>query len=203
MKRRALLAIMCVLSAEANAGGGMERTPQQKRAAAALQKEFDDVAHKQEDVVRAHAKRIVLALQSGDVEALVDECTMYDVTAKDREQLTRKYLLEHKAEMQAAVKGIDVNAADFASELEFGSPEPEAGMTGYVIIPFGPEAPRPADAEARCYPTRHQIELSWSGPLMPDANGPALERAPKGSTPGRWRFYQLVTPYSRKPMYRD
>jgi hypothetical protein len=71
-------------------------------------------------------------------------------------------------------------------------------MVGQVSIPFGPEAPPPKDRDL--YPARHQLELWWSGQVMPDANGP-LHPAPSREKPvSRWRFYQVVSPYSERPM---
>lgn len=181
------------------AGDKGPHSPQQAKAWQALQKEFEDVARKQEKEIRAHARRILLALQQEKIEALVDECDLYDATAKDRRALTRQYLEEHKAELKAAAMTADLDAADFAKELQFRSPQPEAGMTGKVSIPFGPVAPAPKDK--RRDPPRHELELSWSGPLMPEANGAVHATPPSGSKPGRWRFSQVVTPYSRTPTY--
>lgn len=180
-------------------GKGEPESPQQARAWAALKKEWDHVQKTQQAEVRAHARRIIVALQKGDVEALIPEFAMYNATPEGR-KLARKYLEEHRAELQAAAKLVDPDAPDFAKELHFHAPEPEAGMTGQVTIPFGPEAPPPKDK--RRSPPRHEIELWWSGPLMPDANGPVHATPPAGSKPGRWRFYALTLPYSHTESLR-
>ncbi len=182
---RASIVALCLFAAGARAGDGAPHSAAQANA------------WKQEKEVRAHARRILLALQNGDAESLADECVMYDATANDRRALSRKYLEENKSALQAAARTADVNAADFAKDLEFSAPNPAAGMPGRVTIPFGPEVAAPANKQL--FPSRHELELSWSGPLMPEANGPVHATPPPGSKRGRWRFYQVVMPYSQTP----
>jgi len=178
--------------------GGLEapHSPEQARAQKALQAEFDEVARPQVAEIRAHARRILSLLRKGDIEPLVDECVMYGGNAKDRRELTRKYLLEHRDELQRMALLAELDTPDFAEALRFSSPAPERGMVGQVAIPFGPTPPRPKDR--RLAPDHHQLELWWSGQVMPEANG-AVRVPPAGTKrSGRWRFYKLVAPYSQR-----
>jgi len=175
-------------------------SPLAARAQRVLQAEFVEIAQQRKDEIRALAKRTLLALQKGDIESLVDDCTMYDAKAKDRRELTRAYLREHRRELQAAAMAADVNAADFAQELQFSAPDPSRGMTGQVTIPYGKKAKKPKNPEL--YPERHELELWWSGEVMPEANGPVHPAPVAGEKPAmRWRFYQVIKPYSMKPTY--
>lgn len=170
------------------------------RARRALRAEYELVATQREDEVRALAKQVIEALQRGDLEPLVADCTMYDAKAKDRAELTRKYFAEHKAAWQKAAKLVKTDAPDFARDLQFEGPSPERGMTAQVMVSFGPSVPRPKGEKARdLYPERHQLELWWSGEVMPDANGPVHASPTTPRPKSRWRFHQLVLPYSLKP----
>ena len=178
---------------------GPPPTVEQARAQRVLQVEFNQVARARTEEIRAIAKTIIGALQKGDVEALVDDCAMYDAASKDRAELTRKFLVENKAQLMKMAKLADPSAADFAQSLQFTSPNPPTGMTGQVTIAFGPPGKAPKDPER--YPDRHQLELWWSGEVMPEANGP-LHPAPSAQPPkSRWRFYQLIAPYSLQRMH--
>jgi hypothetical protein len=170
-------------------------SPEQGRAWKALQKEFAEVSQG-EAQVRAEARRILRLLQKGDVDALVEECTMYDASAKDRKELTRKFLVENKADLMKRAKLADLDAIDFAAQLQFRSPEPEAGMPGEVAVPFGPQLAAPKPGGRHLYPERNELVLMWSGPYMPEANGPVHAKPQPGAKPGRWRFYQITKPYS-------
>src|SRR5688572_7612373 len=101
-------ALLLLLSGWGWAGDDRPRSPQQAEAWKALDREFADVAKKQEKQVRAYARRILVALQEGDLEVLVDECVMYSANAKERRALTRKYFEEHAAELKAAALLADV-----------------------------------------------------------------------------------------------
>lgn len=198
----ALLACSLALAAPAARAGdhGEPSSPAQARAWQALEREFEEQVEPREQDVRAYATKIIRALQAWDLELLVGECVMYSSNAKDRAGLTRKYLEAHKAELQAAAALADPNAPDFGKQLSWRRPEPGAGMQGRVSVPFGPPAPAPANK--RLVPPRHELELWWSGPLMPEANGPVHATPPPGSKPGHWRFHQLVLPYSRTDLPR-
>ncbi|MBL8917754.1 MAG: hypothetical protein JNJ54_02755 [Myxococcaceae bacterium] len=182
---------------------GPAPTAKDVRALRALRAEYELVATKREDELRALAKLAIAAMQKGDLEPLVGDCTMYDATAKDRAELTRKFFAEQKLAWQKAATLAKVDAPDFARDFEFEGPSPETGMTAQVRISFGPKAQRPAGERGRdLFPERHQLELWWSGEVMPDANG-RLNGAPTTPRPkSRWRFYQLVLPYSLRPMHR-
>lgn len=182
---------------------GPARTAKDVRALRALRMEYEQVATKREDELRALARLAIEAMQRGDLEPLAADCTMYDATAKDRAELTRKFFAEQKVAWQKAAKLAKVDAPDFARDLEFEGPSPETGMTAQVRISFGPKAERPKGEKGRdLSPERHQLELWWSGEVMPDANG-RLNAAPTTPRPkSRWRFHQLVLPYSLRPMHR-
>lgn len=171
------------------------------RARRVLQEEFTAVAQKREDELRALARKVIEAMAKGDLETLAADCTMYSSTAPDRLALTRKYLEGSRAKLQAAAKLVKVDAGDFAVDLQFESPEPEAGMTGQVLISFGPKAAPPKDKDL--YPERHQLEFWWSGEVMPDANGPRNASPTSPRPVSRWRFHQLITPFSLRPMLRQ
>lgn len=198
----AMLCLGIAVTERALARGG-PASPEQARAWNALSREFEEQVKPREAEVRAYARQIVLALQTWQIDSLVEECVMYSANVKDRAGLTRRYLEEHKRELQDAVKQVDVNAPGFARELQFRLPEPSTGMQGQVSIPFGPKVPPPQSQtkDNERYPSRHELELWWSGPLMPNANGPVHATVPPGSKPGRWRFYQLVLPYSHTPTH--
>lgn len=172
---------------------------EQARAQRVLQAEFGQVAKARTEEIRAMAKAVIEALQKGDVEALVDDCAMYDASSKDRAALTRAFLVEHRAELMKMAKLADPSAPDFARDLAFTAPSPHTGMTGQVNIAFGPPGAAPKDPEM--YPARHELELWWSGEVMPEANGP-LHATPSAQPPkSRWRFYQVIAPYSLKRMH--
>ena len=157
------------------------------------------MATKRTEEIRAKAKAVIAALQKGEVESLIDDCVMYDAAAPDRRELTRKDLLEHKAELTKMAKLADPNAADFAARPHFVPPSPERGMTGQLLIELGPPGRPPKDKDR--YPERHQLELWWSGEVMPEANGP-LRSTPAAQPPAsRWRFYALHAPYSLRRVY--
>lgn len=165
------------------------------------QREFVEVAQARRAEIIALARSVILAIQQGELDPLAEDCTMYDAKAKDRRELSRAYLREHKAAFRKAVAGIDPMAPDFGRDLEFVNPLPETGMVGQVLVPFGKPYPSKKRNDER-YPDRHQIELWWSGEIRPEANG-VMFSAP-GDRPRpkiRWRFYDLVLPYSRKPSY--
>lgn len=171
------------------------------RAVRVLKEEFELVAKAREDEIHALARTVLDALARGDLEAVAADCTMYDATAPDRLALTREYLQENKAALQKAAKLAKIDAGQPATGLMFESPAPSRGMTGQVQISFGPKFPRPKGTPEDRYPEQHQLELWWSGEVMPEANG-ALNAAPTSPCPkSRWRFYQLITPYSQRPLY--
>jgi hypothetical protein len=165
------------------------------RSLRVLHLEFATVARIQEKEIVAEARRILIALQNGDIEALVEGSVRYDRKSPEWKQYTRKDLADRKAQLATAAKLINAKSADFGSELEFENPGPHRGMVGQVRIPFGPRYPRKPGSLSR--PDRHEIELWWSGQVMPDANGP-LFAAPKSPVPtvGKWHFYDLVLPHS-------
>lgn len=166
-------------------------SPSPGRAQRALQAEFELVAKAREDEVRALAKQVLGAARSGALAPLAEDCTMYDATAKDRLALTQKHFAEQAA---AWKKAAALATGDF--DLQFTPPRPETGMPGKAFVSFGPEAKAPKSG-AR-FPPRHQVELWWSGQVMPEANGP-LRAAPAATPPkSRWRFHDLVLPYSRE-----
>ncbi|MBE7451334.1 MAG: hypothetical protein HS111_21285 [Kofleriaceae bacterium] len=163
-----------------------------------LREEWETVAMADRDAVIAEAQRVLRLVQAGKLDELAADCVHYG--GPDRVALCRKMLEDRRAELTAAVRGIDP-ASLSARQLRFSAPEPEAGMTGQVVIPFG--APAPAPRDARRYPPTWQLELWWSGQVMPEANGPvhARPQAPD-APPGRWRFFDVIAPYSRTPTYR-
>jgi hypothetical protein len=192
------LAFALVLPAS-TAAKNLPPSPKVARAWQALQKEFDKVARTREKEVRKKALEVLLAIREWRVEALIEECTVYG-PGKDGRELTRKFFAEEKEAWQTAARFPDVDEPTFAQQLQFGSPEPEAGMPGRVNIPFGP---KPVEKKKNAvlhsdpqYPERYELELWWSGPLMPEANGPVRATAPAGSKPGRWRLHRIVKPYS-------
>jgi hypothetical protein len=181
---------------------GAPQTAAQARAERVLQLEFTQVAQARQAEIRALARRVLLALQKGDVDALAGDAVMYDATAPDRLELTRKALREQRGELQKAAKLADTSAPDFATDLLFHAPSPATGMVGQVSIPFGPKARAPKTPKTGgTFPARHEIELWWSGQVMPEANGP-VHPAPSAGRKlvSRWRFYAVVMPYSRRPM---
>jgi hypothetical protein len=145
-------------------------TADEVRAYRVLEREFDEVAQARRQEIRELAIKLLGALQRGELEPLVDDCAMYNDSSKNRRELTRAYLTEHKAELVEAAKLADLSAADFATRLVFSSPSPETGMTGQVAIQFGPKVERPQNGGRS--PEQHQLELWWSGEVMPEANGP-------------------------------
>lgn len=171
------------------------------RAARALQDEFELVAKVREDEIRAVARATLDALARGELEAVAADCTMYDAKAADRLGLTRAFLKEHKAELQKAARLASTDAGTFATQLDFSSPAPERGMTGQVRVSFGPKVPAPKGTPKDRFPDHHQVELWWSGEVMPEANG-AVNASPATPRPkSRWRFYRVITPWSQRPMY--
>jgi hypothetical protein len=167
------------------------------RARRALQQEFDEVAKKREPELRALARTILEAMAKGDFEPAIADCAMYSITASNRLELTRKYFEEHKAPLQAAAK--TAKPEDFAGELDFESPSPETGMTGMVRLSFGPKGAPPKDKEL--FPERAQVELWWSGEVMPNANGPRNPSPVSPKPASRWRLHQVILPYTLRPTY--
>lgn len=167
-------------------------SPSPGRAQRALQAEFELVAKARKDEVLALAKQVLEAARSGTLDALAGDCTFYDATAKDRLALTRA----HFAEQAAAWKKAAALATGELADVQFERPHPETGMPAKAYVSFGPDAKAPKSG-AR-FPPRHQVELWWSGEVMPEANGP-LRAAPAATPPkSRWRFHDLVLPYSRE-----
>jgi len=176
------------------------KTEAQARAQRVVQSEFTQVARARTDELRGLAVKLLEAMKRGELELepFADDCVMYDVTAKNRRELTLAYFKEHRDEWQKAAALADTSAKDFAADLDFRSPSPPTGMTGQVRIPFGPKAPG-ARKKPEWYPERWELELWWSGEVMPNANGP-LNAAPTSPRPvSRWRFHSLVAPRSRDP----
>jgi hypothetical protein len=165
------------------------------RSLRVVQLEFDSVASLQTGEILSEAKRILLALQKGDVEALVEGSVKYDRKSKDWKTYTLDDFRKHKAEWTKAAKGIKADKLDSEESIYFESPDPYRGMVARVHIPFGPRVPRKAGSMSR--PEYHEIELWWSGQVMPEANGPLLA-APKSTVPvkGGWHFYNLNLPHS-------
>ncbi len=176
---------------------GAAPTGEQARALRALSAEFQQVAMRRTDEIRALARRVLTALRQGDVAAVVDDCAMYDATAPDRAALTLKWLAEHRAELMALAKLAPLEDARFGEALVFTSPSPSTGMTGQVSLYFGPT---PKDDPQRT-PYRHQLELWWSGEVMPEANAPLHARPAPKPPKSRWRFYALTAAQSRQQMY--
>jgi hypothetical protein len=200
--RQLIWGLTLLAAAVASAGPHIQpRSAAQGRAWKALDREFEERVKPSEKALRAYAKKILRALQAGNIDYLVEESVMYS-PGKDRVKLTREYFEQHKAELQAAAKLADAEAPDFAEHAEFESPEPEAGMPARAHIYFGPKVDPPPAAKRNAFPPRHRLDFYWSGPLMPEANGPVHETPPAGAKPGRWRFDQVTMPYSLTPVMR-
>lgn len=166
-----------------------------------VQEEFEAVAKPREEEIQTLARKVLAALAKGDLETVAADCTMYDATATDRLELTRKYLQENKAALQKAAQLASTDGGVVVRGLSFESPAPERGMTGRVTLSFGPKAKVPPGTPSDRYPDVHQIELWWSGEVMPEANGP-LHAAPTTPRPkSRWRFNQVVLPFSQRPVF--
>lgn len=151
-------------------------SPSPGRAQRALQAEFELVAKARKDEVLALAKQVLDAARRGALEPLVDDCTYYDASAKDRAALTRKRF----AEQAAAWKRAAALATGELVDVQFERPRPATGMPAKAYVSFGPSAKAPKPG-AR-FPPRHQVELWWSGEVMPEANGP-LHAAPSATPP--------------------
>lgn len=170
------------------------------RGVRVLREEFEQVAKPREDELRSLARSVLEALAKGELESVAADCTMYDAKAADRLELTRKFLQENKAALQKAAQLAKTDAGDFAQALSFKSPAPERGMTGQVRIAFGPKVPAPKGTPRDRFPERHELELWWSGEVMPEANGD-VNAAPTNPRPkSRWRFYQVILPWSQRPV---
>lgn len=167
-------------------------SPAPGRAVRALRAEYELVASARRDEVKALAQRVLDAARAGKLESLVEDCTLYDASAKERLAYTRKHFAENAAAWKKAA-AIGKGALD---QVEFIPPSPETGMPARALVSFGPEAKPPADDEL--HPSRHQIELWWSGEVMPEANGPLRARPVAPAPRSRWRFHELVLPYSQK-----
>jgi hypothetical protein len=183
-----------------SSSSGSPRAPRpdseaESRAQRVVQVEFQQVAQARTAEVKALAVKVLEGMKRGDLEAFVDDCSMYDAKAPSRRELTRTFFKEQRAAWMKAAKLADTAVATFAEELDFTRPSPPTGMTGKVTISFGPKgtgAPRPG-----LYPERHQLELTWSGEVMPEANGALFAAPASPRLERRWRFYRLVMPYSR------
>lgn len=169
------------------------------RGARVLQQEFELVARTRTDELRERAAAVLAEIAAGTFDGLARDCVYYG--GPDREKLCLARLVENKAALVRAAGHFDP-AVGFDS-IDFEAPEPATGMVGQATLSFGPEVPAPTGSGNR-YPSRHQVELWWSGQVMPDANGP-VHHAPvtPGAAEGRWRFYEVVLPYSRKPSLRQ
>lgn len=169
-----------------------EDSPAPGRAQRALRAEYELVARVREDEVKALAKQVLDAARAGKLEPLVEDCTLYDATAKDRAELTRKHFAEHAAAWKKAAALAEAELAD----VRFEGPAPERGMPARAYVSFGPKAKAPKSGER--FPERHQVELWWSGEVMPEANGPLRAAPGAEAAKSRWRFHDLVLPYSRQ-----
>lgn len=176
------------------------RSAEDVRAVRVLQQEFERVARADPEAAIADARRWLGMLQRGAFAELSRECVQHDARLPDRAELCRRALEARRASIAAAVAGVSP-ASLSADALELIDPEPEAGTPGIAIVPFGRPAPAPSDPSR--YPPTWQLELWWSGQVMPEANGPryARPRHPD-DPPGRWRFFDVVAPYSRRPSLR-
>lgn len=164
-----------------------------------LQREFEDVAMARKAEILRSVKAALTAFKKGDTLAVAAECTMYDAKAKERDALTRDYLLAQKDAWQKAAERF-VESELTERDIHFESPAPERGMPAKATVYFGPKLQRPTTGPRDSYPDRHAVELWWSGAIMPDANGPVFKSPRKGAKM-KWEFYQLVLPYSRQPTY--
>ena len=172
----------------------LPKTAQQVRARRVLQEEFEKVAKTKATEIVVEARRVLLALARGEVEAVADSCILYD-PGPNRRQLTLDFLNAHKEELRAAAKTFDDK--DFGKSLHFDQPDPSTGQVGKVHVAFGPMAKRPANAKPGSYPSRSEIELWWVGQVMPEPNGSLYPSPHPGvPSPGQWRFHRLTTPYS-------
>lgn len=175
------------------------QTPQDARALRVLQEEFDQVARLQEGEIAAEVKRVLLALQRGELDSVAEGCVMYDAKAKDRRELTLQHLRENAAKLKKLASTFDPAAP---LSFEFTPPHPETGMVGQVQIAFGKKVPRPKGKGKDTFPEQPTIELWWSGLVMPDANGDRFAKPQPGAPQqGKWHFYQVIEPYSLKPTY--
>jgi hypothetical protein len=176
------------------------QTPEEARALRVLQEEFREVAMEQKDAIVAEAKRVLVALQKGDLDAAAEGCVMYNYDTKDRKGMTVALLREKAAVLKRIALQLDAN--NFGADLHFTRPEPATGMVGQVEIPFGKKVPRPKGKDKEAYPEQPVIELWWSGLVMPHANGPRFATPQPGAPQeGQWHFYQVIEPYSRRPMF--
>ena len=174
----------------------------QARALRVLQEEWRLVAQPQTQAIIAEARRVLAALQAGDLAAVARDSVAFAASAPNRYALALAQLREQQPLLNQVLRAYRARNASFGADLDFIPPAPARGMVGQVRVSFGPAAARPKEARRDSYPARAYVELWWSGQVMPEANGP-LHAAPRDGTasPGRWRFYAVVTPYSRTPMY--
>ncbi len=181
------------------------------RALRMLQREFHEVIKTNPQAAVQAANRVVHALKAGDFKRLAEDCVFYGHTPEGA-RLCLDRLNSQKIEIQAAMSLIETDppfsdhcgARVSGSKVtvsaclpRFTAPVPSTGMVAQVNLSFGPKVKRPDNGLA--YPPRHQIELWWSGPVMPEANGPRYDKpGPGRPILGAWRFYVLVFPYSRQ-----
>ncbi|MBI5511002.1 MAG: hypothetical protein HY903_19750 [Deltaproteobacteria bacterium] len=157
--------------------------------------EYNDVARAQIGAARALAAKAADAIRRGDVDWLAMDCASGVGPDPDEVQRTKAYFREQLRGWQAALADLEPGY-DFAA-VQYHRPDPDRGLSGSVSFAFGPRA-EIADDDPR-YPAQHEIELWWSGQVMPRPNGP-LQTTPAPDKPAsRWRFSGLTPALTLEP----
>lgn len=175
-----------------------ERTPEEARARHALRLEHQRVVIHEMNAAREVAKGVAAALLEGDVAAVAADCVMYGSTPEGV-AASEARLREELPEIQRALGSMNAGAQNYGGSAGVSAAMPDHGMQASATVGFGPTVRAPEDDNPNdpLYPSEHQIILYWSGPVMPDNNGPRYS-APQADLPerGRWRFSRFVFPYS-------
>jgi len=167
----------------------------QMRAAALLQEEFERVVKKQADKAYEVAEHNMMELKRENYHAVAENCVMYSADSAERIALTVDYLKSQRTLISEVLAIFERENGQFPKSRSnekypwtkegeqsdsgiFWEPDPWAGMPAKALISIGTEG--------------HEIELWWSGPVMPNANGPRYA-TPQGihEYAGRWSFYNI------------
>ncbi|MDH5178237.1 MAG: hypothetical protein OEZ39_16900 [Gammaproteobacteria bacterium] len=153
---------------------------EEARAIRLLDEEFQRVVVWQKDSARTFATQVLALLKNRNYPALAGQSGIIDASASDRLALSEQLLREKQPTYKKAVFEFE-QCQHRLTHIHFVEPEPHAGM--------------PAKAEVTIGESDYRVELYWSGPVMPHANGPKYAKPEQTiSQSGHWLFSHMITP---------
>jgi len=154
-----------------------------------LEMEYKKVARMMTKEIRETAAAILVALKEENLDFFADNCA--NETGK-REWL-RKNMEMHRTFAEA------FNPKEGFSNESLAAPDLDFGKPASIRLSFGEKIQRPANIGSNMYPEYREIELWWSGQVMPAPNAVAFAHptAPHITSVGKWKFSNIILPYSK------